>query len=384
MTIATLKEIKDNENRVGLTPHGVKELKKYGYRVIVEQNSGAGAGFSDDEYLEAGAEIWEDPKKIIPESDIIVKVKEPLKKEYPLLKLMNGKTLFTYLHLSGVDPELTHKLLENNVTAIAYETVEDEQGHLPLLSPMSEIAGVIAIQYGAEYLQKKYHGRGITLGNVKNTDTAKVVIVGAGIVGTKAAKTAAGIGAEVKLFDINEQTVNRAREELQDYLGPTLSRNVQVLKSENNQLEDAIRQADLLIGAVLVAGTKAPMVVKEHHIRSMQKGAVVVDVSIDQGGCIWGSRATSHSDPIFELDGKIFCCVANMPGQVARQSTQALTNATLPYLLKMANEGVINALTNTPRFARGLNTFKGNITYKSVAEDLNLVDKYQDAQKSLV
>src|SRR3989339_803797 len=376
MIIATLKEIKDNENRVGLTPSGVKEIKKFGHHIIVQKKAGEGAGFSDSEYLEAGCELMDEPLEIVQKADIVVKVKEPLSQEYSLLDNMIGKTLFTYLHLSGVDPKLTIKLMENSITAIAYETVEDENGKLPLLAPMSDIAGVLAIQYGAEYLQKKYHGRGITLGDICNTEPANIVIVGAGHVGIKAAKTAGGMGSKVILFDVNEKVIEKAKEELSEYLGPNLSKNVRVIKNEENIFIEAIKNADLLIGAVLVAGTKAPEVVKEHHIKLMKKGSVIVDVSIDQGGCIWGSRATSHSHPIYEIDGKIYCCVANMPGQVARQSTQALTNAKLPYLLKMANQGIIQSLHQDYRFARGLNTYQGNITYESVAKDLQMEDKF--------
>lgn len=380
MVIGTLKEIKDNENRVGLTPHGIKEIVAAGHEVIVEKGAGEGAGFMDEEYSEAGAKLIDTPEEVVRAIDMLVKVKEPLKEEYYLLDLFKDKTLFTYLHLSGVDRDLTNKLLENNITAIGYETVENGNGRLPLLAPMSEIAGVLAVQYGAEYLQKKYGGRGITVGDISKTEKARVVIVGGGHVGYTAAKTAGGMGVHVTIFDIKEEVVERLKADLQEYLGDNLYRRVEVLKSEPEVFAEKIKEADLLIGAVLVPGAKAPTVVSEEQIKSMKPGAVVVDVAIDQGGCIWGSKATSHSDPIYKIEDKIFCCVANMPGQVARQSTQALTSATLPYILKMANEGILPALTADARFARGLNIYKGKITYRSVAEDLEMMDVFEEVK----
>lgn len=378
MIISTLKEIKDNENRVGLIPDGVKKLTELGHQVSIQNGAGEGAGFSDEEYKAAGAEILEDSFEIAKKTDILVKVKEPLPNEYHLLEHLKGKTLFTYLHLSGVDPHLTNKLLECSITSIAYETVEDEQGHLPLLAPMSEIAGVLAIQYAGEFLQKKHHGLGITLGNISHTEQPLVVIIGAGIVGTMAAKCGAGIGSKVRLFDINQETLNRAEIEIKAHLGSNLFQNVKLMKAEKNILDETLRDADVLIGAVLLKGTKAPRVVSEEQVHLMKKGAVIIDVAIDQGGCVWGSRPTTHSNPIFGIDGKIFCCVANMPGQVARQSTQALCNATIPYIIKMANQGVIKSLAHSERFARGLNTFNGKITYKSVAKDLNMENSFEE------
>lgn len=377
MIIATLKEIKDNENRVGLTPEGAKELTSAGHKVIIQKNAGQGAGFLDEEYQNAGAEMMENPAEIVKIANMVIKIKEPLPSEYPLLDEMKGKTLFTYLHLSGVDPRLTDKLIENQITGIGYETVEDKKGRLPLLSPMSEIAGVLAVQYAAEYLQKKYHGRGITMGTINNTEPAKVVIVGAGVVGTKAAKTAGAMGSKVKLFDINEVALERSKKEIKKLIGNKLLNNIEFIKTEQTIFESALKETDVLIGGVLLKGAKAPVVVSEQQIKMMKNGAVVVDVAIDQGGCIWGSKATTHSNPIYEIDGKIFCCVANMPGQVARQSTQALTSATLPYIIQMAKKGVVKALCKSDRFAQGLNTYKGNITYQSVAKDLKLEQLYK-------
>lgn len=383
--IGTIKEVKNNENRVGLTPKGVKELVTEGHKVYVQKSAGEGAGFMDQEYIEAGATMLDTPEQVVQAVEILVKVKEPIPSEYPLLDVLKGKTLYTYLHLSAVDKNLTLKLIENNITAVAYETVEDSSGRLPLLAPMSEIAGVLAIQYGAEYLQKKYKGRGITLGNVANTDLAETVVVGGGFVGATAARTAAGMGGKVTILDISEARVEQLKKEFKEYLGNKLYENVKILKSDEKTLAENVAKADLLIGAVLIPGTRAPVVVTEQMVRSMKKGAVIVDVSVDQGGCVWGTKPTTHSEPIYDIDGVIYCCVANMPGQVARQSTQALTHATLPYLKIMANEGVIesikSSLSDDGRFAKGLNSYKGKITYQSVAQDLNLLDKYEDLKK---
>ncbi len=384
MIIATIKEIKDNENRVGLTPYGVKELVDEGHTVLVQETAGIGSGFSDSEYKEAGATMMRDPEDMVREADVLVKVKEPVPAEYNLLEQFAGKTLFTYLHLSGVDKRLTKVLVKNNITAIAYETLEDESGLLPLLAPMSEVAGVLAIQYGAEYLQKKYGGRGITLGRITGTGAGRVVIVGGGYVGATAAKTAAGMGARVKLFDINPAKVEELNAEIGEHLGPNLGKNFEAIVPNGENFDQALKECNLLVGAVLVAGAKAPEVVTEEQIKSMKDGSVIVDVSIDQGGCIWGSRGTTHSEPTYEIYGKIFCCVTNMPGQVSRQSTMALTNATLPYLKMIAKEGAVatvqKSLTGDGRLARGLNTYKGYITYERVAKDLGMTDVYKPTE----
>ncbi len=385
MIIGTLKEIKDNENRVALTPYGVRELTEAGIDVIVQETAGIGSGFSDSEYKDCGARMMRNPEDIVKEADIIVKVKEPLPAEYNLLEQFAGKTLFTYLHLSGVDKRLTKVLANNNITAIAYETVEDENGGLPLLAPMSEVAGVLAVQYGAHYLQKKYGGRGISLGKITGIPSARVMVVGGGYVGATAARTAAGMGSRVTLFDINPEKCEQLNKEIKEFLGPNLAENFEAVVPDEENYNTAIQECNLLIGAVLVAGTKAPVVVSEEQIKSMKDGSVIVDVSIDQGGCIWGSKCTSHSDPVYEIYGKIYCNIPNMPGQVSRQSTMALTSATLPILKKLATEGaekmIKDSLLNGGRFARGLNTYKGNITYKSVAEDLGMMDQYKDVSE---
>jgi alanine dehydrogenase len=385
MVIATIKEIKNNENRIALTPYGVKELVQAGFEVIVQETAGIGSGFSDSEYKECGAKMMRNPEDIVKVADILVKVKEPLPEEYNLLEQFKGKILFTYLHLSGVDKRLSKVLAVNNITAIAYETVEDVTGKLPLLAPMSEVAGVLAVQYGAEYLQRKYGGRGISLGKISGIPSARVVVVGGGYVGATAAKTAAGMGSRVKLFDISEKKCVELNKEMKEYLGPVLGENFEAIVPQGENFNEALKDANLLIGAVLVAGTKAPCVVSEEQIKSMKDGSVIVDVSIDQGGCIWGSRATSHSQPVFEIYNKIFCCIPNMPGQVSRQSTIALTTATLPYLKKIASEGVEKMLRDSVagdgRFARGLNAYKGFITYENVAKDLGMLDNYKSVKE---
>lgn len=382
MIIGTLKEIKDNENRVGLTPYGVRELVDAGFEVIVQETAGIGSGFSDSEYKECGAQMMRDPEDIVKAVDILVKVKEPLPQEYNLIEQLDGKTLFTYLHLSGVDKRLTKLLAKHNITAIAYETVQDENGQLPLLAPMSEVAGILAIQYGAEYLQKKHGGRGITLGKISTIPSARVVVVGGGHVGATAARTAAGMGSRVKLFDINPDKCEELNKEMREFLGPNLGENFEAIVPDGENFDKALEECNLLIGAVLVAGAKAPVVVSEEQIKSMKEGSVIVDVSIDQGGCIWGTRASSHSEPVYEIYGKIYCCIPNMPGQVSRQSTMALTAATLPYLKMIAAEGsdalIKKSLEGDGRFARGLNAYKGFITYESVAKDLGMMEMYKD------
>jgi alanine dehydrogenase len=328
--------------------------------------------------------MMRNPEDIVKAADILVKVKEPLPEEYNLLEQFAGKTLFTYLHLSGVDKRLTKVLVKNNITAIAYETVQDDVGKLPLLAPMSEVAGILAVQYGGEFLQKKHGGRGITLGKITGVPSARVVVVGGGFVGATAAKTAAGMGSRVKLFDINPAICERLNKEMKEYLGPHLGENFEALVPEKEGFEQALKDCNLLVGAVLVAGTRAPTVVSEEQVKMMKEGSVIVDVAIDQGGCIWGSRCTSHSEPVYDIYGKVYCCIPNMPGQVSRQSTIALTTATLPYLKKMAMQGaeamLKESLSNGGRFARGLNAYKGYITYEAVAKDLGMMENYKDAK----
>ncbi len=376
-TFATLKEVKKGENRVGLTPEGAKKLVEHQQRVLVERDAGIRAGFSNKEYEAAGATLIDDPLEIVRKADVIVKVKEPVPEEYLLLDNFKGKILFTFLHLSGVPKSLTEKLLENKITAIAYETVFDKEGNLPLLKPMSQVAGVLAIQYGAQYLQKKYHGRGTTLGVIDNANRAEVVVIGGGVVGSKSAITAAGLGCKVTVLELKDDVIEKLKKEFREFLGENLFNNVSFIKSTPEAVMEAVKKANLLVGAVLVPGAKAPQVVTKDMVKAMKKGSVIVDVAIDQGGCVWGSKPTSHENPIYEIDGKIFCCITNMPGQVALQSTQALTNATLPYLLKLADLG-IGALKEDPNFAKGVNTYQGKITYKVVAEDLDMLDCYLD------
>ena len=372
MIVGAIREVKDGENRVGLSPLSVVELVKAGASVLVERGAGRGVGFSDDEYVRAGAEIVKDAISVVRRVDLLVKVKEPIESEYFLLDEFKEKVLFTYLHLAAAPKELTLRLIRNNITVIAYETVEDEKGRLPLLMPMSEIAGVLAVQYGAQYLQKKYNGRGLTLGRIQNAVSAKVVVVGSGVVGSKAALTAAGMGCSVTVLEKNVARIEQLKKEFESYLGKELYSNVSFFESTKENTDSQIKEADLLIGAVLVKGMKAPQVISKEQIVSMKNGAVIVDVAIDQGGCIWGSRPTTHEDPMYMLEGKIYCCVANMPGQVALQSTQALTSSTLPYLIKMVKFGVIDYLKKDLFFARGLNVYNGGIVYKGVADALNL------------
>lgn len=372
MIIGTTKEIKDHENRVGLTPSNVKILVENGHKVIVQKSAGEGAHFSDEEYADAGAELVNNGADVFKKIDILVKVKEPISKEYSLLSLMKNKALYTYLHLAGVEKELTLELIKNNIMSIAYETIEDKNGKLPCLTPMSKIAGILAVQYASQYLQRKYGGRGLTLGHIKGAEMAKVVIIGGGVVGKKAALTAAGMGSQVTVFEINEERAQYVREECAKILAGEFYANLKVLATDGENLKEAIQEADVLVGAVLVKGAKAPKVITNEMIDSMKKGSVIIDVAIDQGGCIWGSRPTSHSEPIFNYEGKIYCCVPNMPGQVALQSTQALTSATIPYLLKMANKGIERAMKEDAGLAKGLNVYKGKVVYKAVADALDL------------
>lgn len=376
-TIGTIKEIKDQENRVGLTPGNVQELVKKKHRVFVEKGAGRGTGFSDDQYQKAGAMLVATPQEVAKKSDILVKVKEPQQSEYPLLALLKGKTLYTYLHLAAADPQLTKELVKNNVFAIGYETVQDEKGKLPLLKPMSEVAGVLAVQYGAQYLQKKYKGRGMTLGIIEGTPSAKVLVMGAGIVGSTSARTAAGMGAKVTIMDINEKRLKELKVQFKKKMGP-LGNNLKYVKSSQKTIEKELQNTDLLIGAVLVAGAKAPQVISEEQIGLLPDGAVIMDVAIDQGGCIWGSRPTSHSNPIYELKDKIYCCVTNMPSQAARQSTMALTAATFPYLVQMADKGAEAYCRKNKNFAKGVNVFDGKIACREVAAALNMNDTFKE------
>ena len=357
MIIGVPKEIKDNEARVGVTPAGVKALTEAGHTVLVETQAGAQSGFPDAEYQNAGAEMVGEAGHVWGKSDTVVKVKEPVESEYVYFR--EGLVLFTYLHLAPV-PDLTDKLLESKVIGIAYETVRDRQGTLPLLTPMSEVAGRMSVQVGANYLEKERGGRGILLCGVPGVPPAHVCIVGGGVVGTNAAKVALGFGAKVTLVDVN---LNRLRE-LDDIFGGRLS----TLASNSYNVAQATKEADLVIGGVLIPGATAPKIVTKAMVAQMKKGAVIVDVAIDQGGCVETARPTSHSNPSYQVDGVVHYCVTNMPGAVPHTSTLALTNSTFPYLLRIANLGAQEALRKDAGLAEGLNTWLGKLTYRGVAE----------------
>lgn len=356
MLVGVPKEIKDNENRVALTPAGVAELVHHGHPTLVERGAGAGSGFGDAEYEASGAELVGSHEEVFARAAMIVKVKEPIAAEYGLLR--PGQLLFTYLHLAAA-PELTRALVERQVTAIAYETVQVDNT-LPLLTPMSEVAGRMAVQVGSHYLEKTNGGLGQLLGGVPGVHPSHVVIVGGGVVGTNAAQMALGAGAMVTIL---EKSVDRMR-----YLGEILHGNLVTVMSNRQNMATAVADADLLIGAVLIPGARAPKLVGEEMIRSMRPGAVVVDVAIDQGGCIETARPTSHSDPTFEIDGVIHYCVTNMPGAVPRTSTYALSNVTTPYALQLADRGFVAAMRENPALARGVNVHAGRIVYEAVAE----------------
>ncbi|MBR9699756.1 alanine dehydrogenase [Candidatus Woesearchaeota archaeon] len=371
MIIGTIKEVKDNENRVGLLPSSVKLLVANKHEVYVEKNAGTGTGFSDGDYEKAGAIILDNAVEVAKKADILVKIKEPMQEEFTILEALAGKTLYTYLHLAAAPKELTLELIKHKITSIAYETIE-KNGRLPCLAPMSKIAGILAVQYSSQYLQKKYGGRGVSMGHVKGADTANVVVIGGGVVGKKAALTACGMGASVTVFEINEERAQYVQEECGKVLAGKFFSNLSVETAEEENLVKAIKEADVLIGAVLVKGSKAPRIITKEMIDVMQKGAVIIDVAIDQGGCIWGSKPTSHSQPTYDYEGKIYCCITNMPGQVPLQATQALTATTIPYLLQMANKGIEETVKGDSGFAQGLNVYQGKIVYKGVADALGL------------
>ncbi len=356
MIVGLPKEIKDNEYRVGLTPAGVRAFKDAGHDVRVETNAGAGSGFEDSLYERAGATIASSADEIWSTADMIVKVKEPIAAEYP--RMREGQLLFTYLHLAP-DQALTQELLKRKVTGIAYETITDRRGTLPLLTPMSEVAGRMAIQVGAHYLEKMSGGRGILLGGVPGVPAARVVIIGGGVVGTNAAKIAVGMGAHVTIIDNN---LDRLRE-----LDDIFLTKISTLASSAYMIHDAISQADLIVGAVLVPGAAAPKLVTRGMLKDVPNGAVIVDVAVDQGGCIETTHPTTHSNPTFYVEGVLHYCVANMPGAVPRTSTFALTNATLPYALKLANKGFFEAIGNDAGLKAGVNTYMGHCTYEAVA-----------------
>jgi len=356
MIIGLPKEIKDNEYRVGLTPAGVRALTDAKHHVVVEKSAGEGSGFEDELYERAGATILDSPDDVWLQGEMIVKVKEPIAPEYP--RMREGQVLFTYLHLAP-DKELTKQLLERKVTGVAYETITDKKGTLPLLTPMSEVAGRMAVQVGATYLEKMNGGRGILIGGVPGVPAARVVIIGGGVVGTNSAKIAVGMGAQVTIIDNN---LDRLRE-----LDDIFLSKVSTLASSAYMIHDAISQADLIIGAVLIPGAAAPKLVTRAMLKDVPKGAVIVDVAVDQGGCIETTHPTTHSNPTYYVEDVLHYCVANMPGAVPRTSTFALTNATLPYTLKLANKGFVDAINSDPGLKEGVNTYAGKLTYEAVA-----------------
>ena len=356
MIIGLPKEIKDNEYRVGLTPAGVRALTDAGHRVVVETNAGAGSGFEDSLYQRAGATILNSADEVWGEGEMIVKVKEPIAPEYP--RMRDSQLLFTYLHLAP-DVELTDQLLKRRVTGVAYETITDRRGTLPLLTPMSEVAGRMAIQVGAHYLEKMSGGGGVLLGGVPGVPAARVVIIGGGVVGTNAAKIAVGMGAHVTIIDNN---LDRLRE-----LDDIFLSKISTLASSAYMIHDAIQTADLIVGAVLVPGASAPMLVTKNMLKDVPNGAVLVDVAVDQGGCVETTHPTTHSAPTYYVEGVLHYCVANMPGAVPRTSTFALTNATLPYALRLANNGLQAAVGRDPGLKEGVNTYAGKLTYEAVA-----------------
>lgn len=361
MKIGLPKEIKDNEYRVGLTPAGVHALAGAGHTVYVEKSAGEGSGFTDEQYVSAGATMLETADEVWAAGDMIVKVKEPIAPEYP--RMRENQLLFTYLHLAP-EFELTKQMMERNVTGVAYETITDKQGRLPLLTPMSEVAGRMSVQVGATYLEKMNGGKGILLGGVPGVPAANVVIIGGGIVGTEAAKMAVGLGAKVTIIDRN---LDRLRQ-----LDDIFLSKVQTLASSRYQIEEAISHADLVIGAVLVVGAAAPKLVTRDMLHLIPQGAVLVDVAVDQGGCFETTRATTHSNPTYYEEGVLHYCVANMPGAVPRTSTFALTNATLPYALDLANKGFERAIADDAGLWEGVNTYAGKCTYEAVATSQNI------------
>jgi alanine dehydrogenase len=355
MIVGVPREIKESENRVAIVPGGVDTLKRAGHKVLIEKGAGEGSGISDEDYRHAGAEIVPSARDVYERAELIFKVKEPLAAEYPLIKPQH--TIFTYFHLAA-SLELTEAMLKSGATCIAYETIE-VGGQLPLLTPMSEVAGRMSVQEGAHHLSKHRGGRGVLLGGVPGVEPGCVVILGAGVVGFNAALMAAGLGARVLLMDINLDRLRRHAE--------VLPRHVTTLFSSTFNIRDAIKEADLVVGAVLLSGQRAPILVARSDLKSMKKGAVIVDVAVDQGGCVETATPTTHREPTYEIDGIVHYCVANMPGAVARTSTLALTNVTLPYALKIASLGARNAVEVDPGIRLGANTVNGHITHEGVA-----------------
>ena len=370
MLIGIPKEIKDHEYRVGATPAGVRELINAGHQVIVQKDAGEAIDFSDEQYIKAGAKIVTHAKEVYAKADMILKVKEPQKSECEMLR--KDQILFSYLHLAA-EPELTKMLIKSGTTAIAFETVSAEDRSLPLLAPMSEVAGKLSIQAGARALEKSQGGRGILLGGVPGVASGKVVILGGGVSGTNAAKVAIGMGAEVIILD---KSLSRIR-----YLCDIFGNSASILYASTENIEKNVIDADLIVGAVLIPGAAAPKLISASLVRKMKKGSVMVDISIDQGGCFETSRPTSHSNPTYITSGVVHYCVTNMPGAVARTSTQALENSTLPFSLALANKGYKKALLDDKHLRNGLNVIAGKVTYKAVADSLGY--KFIEAEKAL-
>lgn len=370
MIIGVPKEIKTNENRVALTPAGVMEFVSRGHKVYVQSSAGEGSGFPDDEYIHAGAHMLPTIEDIYAIAEMIIKVKEPIEKEYKLIK--PNQLLFTYFHFASYEP-LTMAMIESNAICLAYETVEAADRSLPLLVPMSEVAGRMAIQQGAKYLEKPQHGRGVLLGGVPGVPPAKVLILGGGIVGTQAAKMAAGLGAIVTILDVS---LKRLR-----YLSDVMPANVITMYSNEFTIRRLIQNHDLIVGAVLIPGAKAPNLITREMLKQMRPGTVIVDVAVDQGGCIETCKPTTHDNPTYIIDDVVHYCVANMPGAVPYTSTIALTNATLPYALQLADKGWKKACTDNNELRLGLNIVNGKVVYKGVADAFGL--QYQEVDTVL-
>ncbi|MDO9553220.1 alanine dehydrogenase [Rhodonellum sp.] len=369
MIIGVPKEIKNNENRVALTPAGAKELVKRGHTVYVQHNAGEGSGFTDAHYTLAGALVLASIEEVYGVAEMIIKVKEPIEPEYKLIK--EGQLLFTYFHFASYEP-LTKAMIASKAVCLAYETVEKTDRSLPLLVPMSEVAGRMAIQKGANYLEKPLGGRGILLGGVPGVLPAKVLILGGGIVGTQAAWMAAGLGADVTIMDVSLQRMR--------YLADVMPANVKTMMSNEYNIREMIKDADLIVGAVLIPGAKAPHLITQDMLKDMKQGAVVVDVAVDQGGCIETCKPTTHENPTYVIEGVVHYCVANMPGAVPYTSTLALTNATLPYAIQLADKGWKKAAQENPELIPGLNIINGDIVFEGVAQAFNApyvpVNKY--------
>jgi alanine dehydrogenase len=361
MIVGVPKEVKTDEYRVAITPVGVEELTRAGHRVLIQAGAGQGSGISDDEYAANGAEMVANLADVWRHADLIVKVKEPLPEEWPYMR--RGQAVFTYFHFAA-DEKLTRMVMESGITAIAYETIRDARGNLPLLTPMSEVAGRMSIQEGAKFLERPFQGRGILLGGVPGVAPANVMVLGGGIVGCNAAKVAAGLGANVFILDIN---LDRLR-----YIDDVMPQNVTTLFSDRHNIRDTLSRADLVIGAVLIPGARAPRLITRDDLKRMVPRAVIIDVAIDQGGCVETAKPTTHSEPTYIVDDIVHYCVTNMPGAVGRTSTYALTNVTLPYTLQLANKGVDKAVAESPALRDGINIRNGKVTNPAVAATFGL------------